>query len=159
MMPISSQKQLLMWSGIVPSESPDSPVALKWCPACKMYKSAGAFPRNRAKKDGLAAYCKPCHNRIMKANKERRHGSERNYLLKHRYSIDEVTVNWLVLQQRDLCALCLAARPHHVDHDHATGSVRGILCFNCNRGIAKFAEDTHLMKRAIEYLQRTKPAP
>ena len=76
-----------------------------------------------------------------------------------RYGIDEVTVNWLILQQGDVCALCSAGRPEHVDHDHATGSVRGILCFNCNRGIAKFAEDTEVMKQAISYLAVTKPAP
>ena len=94
----------------------------------------------------------------MKANKDRLHGSQRNYLLKHRYSIDAVAVAWFKLQQNGLCALCSSGKPEHVDHDHATGSVRGILCFNCNRGIAKFAEDIEVMKQAIRYLGSAKPA-
>lgn len=134
------------------------PAGHKWCPACKAQKGIDAFPRNRAAKDGLAQYCKPCHNRISRANREKHHGSNRNFWLKRRYGVGDVTVNWFVLQQRSLCALCLAGKPEHVDHNHATGSVRGILCFNCNRGIAKFAEDTELMDRAIDYLNRTKSA-
>jgi hypothetical protein len=133
--------------------------AYKRCPACDSLKEIIDFPRNRSNKDGLATYCKPCHNRIMRSNKDRLHGSQRNYLLKHRYSIDAVTVEWLKLQQNSLCALCSSGQPEHVDHDHATGSVRGILCFNCNRGIAKFAEDTEVMKQAISYLGIAKSAP
>jgi hypothetical protein len=38
------------------------------CPACKETKQLADFPRNRATKSGHAAYCKPCHNRISRAN-------------------------------------------------------------------------------------------
>jgi Recombination endonuclease VII len=134
-----------------------SPPGHKWCPHCKQHKTVENFPRNRSSKDGVAGYCKPFHNRISRANREKHHGSTRNFHLKRRYGIDGVTVEWLILQQAGLCALCLAGTPEHVDHDHSTGSVRGILCFNCNRGISKFAEDTDVMKRAVEYLKSTEP--
>lgn len=135
----------------------NSPPGHRWCPSCKQHKTVDDFPRNRSSKDGLAAYCKPCHNRISRANREKHHGSARNFHLKRRYGTDAVTVEWLILQQASLCALCLTGKPEHVDHNHSTGSVRGILCFNCNRGISKFAEDTDVMKRAIEYLKSTEP--
>ena len=133
------------------------PPGQKWCPACKSHKQMQEFPRNRATKDGLATYCKPCHTRIMRANRAKHHGSPRNYWLKRRYGIDVVTTSWLVLQQDNLCALCVTGSPKHVDHNHTTGTVRGILCFNCNRGIAKFDEDPVIMKRAIEYLSGVGP--
>ncbi|MCA1705615.1 MAG: endonuclease VII domain-containing protein [Actinobacteria bacterium] len=40
----------------------------------------------------------------------------------------------------------------HVDHDHATGKVRGILCFCCNNALADFQEDLHLLRKAMAYL-------
>lgn len=40
-----------------------------------------------------------------------------------------------------------------IDHCHDTGSVRGILCANCNRGIGLFGEDIERLKSAIAYLE------
>lgn len=40
-----------------------------------------------------------------------------------------------------------------LDHDHATGSVRGWICDSCNTGIGRFKDDVSLLKRAIIYLE------
>jgi hypothetical protein len=40
-----------------------------------------------------------------------------------------------------------------VDHNHATGVVRAILCSRCNSGLGLFCEDPDLMRRAIDYLE------
>jgi hypothetical protein len=40
----------------------------------------------------------------------------------------------------------------HVDHDHATGRIRGILCFCCNNALADFKEDPKLLAKAVSYL-------
>ncbi len=40
----------------------------------------------------------------------------------------------------------------HVDHDHSTGKVRGILCFCCNNALADFQEDPELLRKAASYV-------
>jgi hypothetical protein len=56
------------------------------------------------------------------------------------------------------CSIC--GRPPrddislHVDHDHSTGAVRGILCFPCNNALADFQEDMRLLLKAVNYLAR-----
>jgi uncharacterized protein YciI len=93
----------------------------KRCPNCGHVKSTAEFPRNRASKDGLATYCKPCHNERMKEISDRLYGGHANYLRRKRYGIDEAGVRALLDAQGGVCAICGAEGPTHVDHDHETG--------------------------------------
>jgi hypothetical protein len=51
-----------------------------------------------------------------------------------------------------ICSVALGDAKAHVDHDHVTGVVRGILCFNCNGGLGQFKEDAHLLRDAADYI-------
>ena len=42
----------------------------------------------------------------------------------------------------------------HIDHDHETGDVRGLLCHHCNLGIGNLKDDLSLLRKAIDYLER-----
>ncbi|MDQ4026745.1 MAG: endonuclease VII domain-containing protein [Actinomycetota bacterium] len=75
-----------------------------------------------------------------------------------RYNVDSVTVAWLALQQGGKCAICKAGAAVHIDHDHKTKRLRGILCFNCNRALGKFHDDPELLRRALAYLKRNRKA-
>nr|WP_284290868.1 ubiquitin-like protein Pup [Angustibacter aerolatus] len=57
-----------------------------------------------------------------------------------------------------ICRRSLGERPH-VDHDHVSGAVRGLLCFTCNAGLGNFADDVARLRRAIEYVEGTLEAP
>lgn len=66
----------------------------------------------------------------------------------------------MVERQNGKCPICrssLGEKPH-VDHDHMTGAIRGILCFNCNAGLGKYGDDPERLVRAAQYLLRILPA-
>lgn len=55
------------------------------------------------------------------------------------------------------CAICggtSGKRRLSVDHDHATGKVRSLLCTNCNSALGLLGESTERMASAIEYIKK-----
>ena len=68
----------------------------------------------------------------------------------------------LLLKQQGHCAICQeeedADQPLVVDHDHATGFVRALLCQACNHGLGRFRDDPARLQRAIDYLTALPPA-
>lgn len=59
-------------------------------------------------------------------------------------------------EQGGVCAIC-GRRPRegthlHVDHDHETGRVRGLLCFSCNVAVGQLQHDPTRIVRAADYL-------
>jgi hypothetical protein len=85
--------------------------------------------------------------------------SKRDYRrenLKKRYNISLEEYDGMLVEQGFVCAICgKECRKNmylSVDHDHETGLVRGLLCDDCNNGLAKFFDDVTLLQKAIEYL-------
>jgi hypothetical protein len=64
----------------------------------------------------------------------------------------------VLLAQHERCAICRAedwgGKGPQVDHDHATGKVRGVLCNNCNQGLGRFKDDPARLRAAADYLER-----
>lgn len=68
----------------------------------------------------------------------------------------------LLQQQGGGCAICGAYPKRvvkhsneirlHVDHDHKTFRVRGLLCGRCNRGLGMFDDSVTKMRNAIRYV-------
>jgi Recombination endonuclease VII len=126
---------------------------MKRCPDCGDWKPATEFPRNRRTKDGRHPYCKPCHNARGRESRERLYGGGRHYHLVRRYGIGAADVARLVDEQGGVCPICNKPSPEHVDHDHASEEVRGVLCFNCNGGLGQFRDDVGALRNAIAYLE------
>ena len=130
----------------------DVPTGSKWCPDCGTVKLITDFVRNAGSKSGWSAYCKLCHNLRGKASKDKVGGS-RTYHLKRRYGISALEADAMLQAQGGLCAICKAAPAVHVDHDHATGAVRALLCFNCNGGLGQFKDNPEVLHAAAYYVQ------
>jgi hypothetical protein len=64
----------------------------------------------------------------------------------------------LVASQGGGCAICGCVPEReaslHVDHDHLSGEIRGILCIGCNQGLGQFRDDPDLLERAAGYVRR-----
>lgn len=80
-------------------------------------------------------------------------GGSPTYHLTRRYGITAEEADHLVEKQEGLCAVCRAAPAAHVDHDHATGAVRELLCFNCNGGLGQFKDDPAVLRGAADYVE------
>jgi hypothetical protein len=93
----------------------------------------------------------------MREQRIKRDGSTRNFHLKRRYGLTEAEVDEMIARQGGKCMICRTADAEHVDHDHKTGRVRGILCFNCNGGLGQFKDRWEMMARAITYLKGRLP--
>jgi hypothetical protein len=132
------------------------PADVKRCRDCDEVKQVAEFPRNKNSRDGWHLYCKPCHNMRSEETRQRLYGGGRHYHLKRRYGIGADDVERMVAEQGGLCAICRQAPAEHVDHCHDKGHVRGILCFNCNGGLGQFRDRVDILKKAIDYLERTR---
>ena len=68
---------------------------------------------------------------------------------KHKFGLSHQEQNELLAKP---CGICMG-KATHIDHDHATGKVRGGLCRNCNTGLGMFKDSPELLLQAIEYVK------
>jgi hypothetical protein len=72
--------------------------------------------------------------------------------LKHRYGLSLGEYHEKVSKQGGRCAICRQeAKPLVVDHDHATGKIRALLCHKCNRLLGVVNDDPAWLRAALEY--------
>lgn len=145
----------------------------KTCGVCGEAKDVGDFHRNAAKPDGLCYDCKDCRREKVKryqdANPDAVRESRAKFIrsqkgkaasrrrhLKKTYGITEDERDAIFAAQGHRCAICQGTeggRFWAVDHDHATGAVRGILCWHCNVALGHFRDSTTALRSAIDYLE------
>ena len=89
---------------------------------------------------------------------ERRQVNLRDARLKKTYNLTSEEFNLLMIEQESKCAICGStstnvkkAKHLFVDHSHATGKVRGLLCIKCNTKLGVL-DDSSFMVPATKYL-------
>jgi hypothetical protein len=133
----------------------------KWCSRCECWLPHSSFGKNGWTKSGLQAYCEKCRggyqSRYAKKPEVRRKltAYNLNYVRRRFLNASAEDVQRIWERQNYCCAICSSSIPinAHLDHDHKTGEVRGLLCPGCNHGLGKFKDDPELLLKAIEYLK------
>lgn len=86
--------------------------------------------------------------------------------LKYSYGISREQYDHLIISQNNRCKVCGDEPRHvgkktrlHVDHCHETGTIRGLLCHNCNVSLGLLKEDANRVRALLEYLARNGKVP
>jgi hypothetical protein len=76
--------------------------------------------------------------------------------LKRKFGLSLEQYEEMLASQNGGCAICgdppEEGTSLHIDHDHDTGEVRGLLCVRCNNGLGQFKEEAELVRAAAAYL-------
>ena len=128
---------------------------VKLCPQCGQTLPLTDFHRTRRRAEGLARHCRRCAAERSEAGRRAGGIKGRRQHPRRRSGVRLVEFDELIAAQDGRCAICDAPDPEHLDHDHRTGWVRGILCFNCNGGLGQFRDSPELLAQAVSYLKGT----
>jgi len=118
------------------------PEGFRWCPTCQQAVPHSEYIRKTSSASGFGSQCKSCH----------RTSSSDSYFFRT-YGMTRRELAELREAQGDRCAICGAAEPQHLDHDHETGSIRRLLCQRCNHGLGLFRDDPGVLRAAAEYVE------
>lgn len=127
---------------------------MRQCKKCQQTKPLSEFyQRSETTWFHQCKECKKAYNRRKQTPSQ-----QRAWRIKKSYGVTTDQYNHMMVMQSDRCAICLTdEKPRygywHIDHDHQTGKVRGLLCEHCNHGLGKFSDDADNMRAAIKYLE------
>ena len=101
----------------------------------------------------MRSKCRPCNE----------HRKWKTFIVRT-YGITAEDYYNMLAAQNNKCAVCESEEVNNsrvssgklfIDHCHDTGKVRGLLCSKCNHGIGLLNDDTALLQKAIEYLNKS----
>ena len=142
------------------------------CSRCREVKPREGFTRNAARPNGLNNQCTACRKdgyersagRIL-AERRRRYKADPEHRAQLRAEQRRAATGVLAPEYDAMCAeqgnccyicgkACTSGKALAMDHDHATGKLRRPLCSRCNLTLGKVHDDTALLRRMADYLDR-----
>ena len=132
----------------------------KTCTSCNIEKPSSDFSQRGVRLDGkpkLVSWCKKCSSKIRKKRYDPKKKRERD--LKKLFGITLDQYDNMLEEQKHMCAICNTTdtnfsngKHFHVDHDHNTGKVRGLLCGKCNVALGLVGDNISTLQSMITYL-------
>ena len=109
---------------------------------------------------GRRPLCKVCSNRQDRERGYRTKEARFKMHLKARHNLSPIEYDEMLKEQTGVCAIC-GNHNHNgnqlsVDHDHLTGRTRGLLCIHCNTVLGYMNDNTNLLQKAMDYLEKYK---
>jgi len=140
------------------------------CFECRSLRNKNQRASNREATEAFNAERRsPVFKKKENARRREKYRSDKKYKdriksqqFKRRYGIDLSEYQSLLKKQNDLCAICKVnigksryKRDLAVDHDHRLGTVRGLLCTNCNTMLGYLQDDPKRCIKAASYLEKS----
>lgn len=155
------------WKSHIPPEH-------KVCSLCKKVLPADNFSP-RINRPGRDSRCRGCNNERRQAYRKPEDGQRyyanqkskdpefyRETNLRKNYGIGIAEFESILLDQGGKCAVCegpaLGKGRYHVDHDHKTGQIRGLLCHKCNVALGMVQDSIPHLLLLVRYLNEARKA-
>ncbi len=130
------------------------------CKVCNLARKKQWYAANRetviAKVKAWQQENKDHLNAYRREYRKGREAEAREGHLKRKFGLTQADYDELLARQGGGCRIC-GKRPGkislHVDHDHETGEIRGLLCVGCNNALGQFHDEPRLLLRAVDYVQ------
>lgn len=136
----------------------------KWCACCSNSRAAKWKQDNPEKvKLQKKKWLSDNKDKILQYREKVTKQQTRQYQVKGTYNLSWEEYVKLYDQYKGSCGICktpLSLVPSdttmtaHVDHNHKTNKVRGLLCRSCNRGIGYLNDSSERLQAAAIYLQK-----
>lgn len=160
----------------------DAQSAQRKCKRCRKLKAASSFSNDVSRPDGKFPWCKSCQNESSVSGKFQDENAEVNGFtcpmcdapirghvnrrfcsnsckdrvksLKRKYNLEPAQYRAMVKNTGGRCPICKnRVRQWHVDHNHKTGLVMGVVCAACNVGaLAATYHDPEFVQRLLWFL-------
>lgn len=135
------------------------------CTKCGKSKEAGCFGivDSTTTSEGRVVFkyrsacdeCRGLERRKERPESHKRRDRKKGIARRFGLTVEQYDLIWkkLTLKQRGHCAVCRTRPLVCLDHQHATGELRGLLCRQCNLAAGYVMDDPKIAERLARYLK------